>query len=90
LFLFCQGTVHYIDDKGRCSQSFITDGPIKELLYCEGKDVLVAVTDGLVLTQHTVSKDGSTTELMKVLPSTDDLLQSNYFNFEHRMYHLTQ
>lgn len=60
------GTVHYIDDKGRCSQAFIADGPIKTLLYCEGKDVLVAVTDGLILTQHNVNKDGSTTEFMKV------------------------
>jgi intraflagellar transport protein 140 len=56
-----------MDDKGRCTQSFTTDGPVKALLYTEGKDILVTVTDGLMLSQHTVARDGSTTEIMKVI-----------------------
>ena len=56
----------FVDDRGRCTQSFATDGPIKSLLYYEGKDIIVAITDGLILSQHTVAQDGVTSEIMKV------------------------
>ncbi|KAM7433446.1 hypothetical protein ABFA07_016329 [Porites harrisoni] len=60
------GTVYYVDDKGRAAECFKADGAVKFLLYSEGKDVLVVVTEGLILSQHRVAHDGSTTEVAKV------------------------
>ncbi|XP_048575888.1 intraflagellar transport protein 140 homolog isoform X2 [Nematostella vectensis] len=60
------GNVYHIDDRGKCFQRFTVEGPVKTLLYAEGRDMLVAVTDGLMLSQHTIAKDGSTTETIKV------------------------
>ena len=65
-FFLCVGKVFFVDEKGRCIQSFVTDGPIKSLLYHESKDIIVAITDGLILSQHGVAQDGVTIEIMKV------------------------
>ena len=58
--------MYYVDDKGRAAECFKADGAVKFLLYSEGKDVLVVVTEGLILSQHRVAHDGSTTEVAKV------------------------
>ena len=60
------GVVHHMDEKGRTAECFTCDGPIKSLLYCENKDMLVAITDSLILSQHSVAPDGGTTEVIKV------------------------
>ena len=65
--------MYYVDDKGRAAECFKADGAVKFLLYSEGKDVLVVVTEGLILSQHRVIHDGSTTEVAKV--------DRNYFSF---------
>ena len=57
----------FVDDKGHTTASFAVDGSVKTLLYYESKDVLVTVTDNMMLTQHSISRDGNTTEMMKVL-----------------------
>ena len=64
--MFNTGSVCYMDDKGRCSQCFTADGPIKFLLYSEGRDMIVVVTEGLILHQHRVAHDGTTSEVAKV------------------------
>lgn len=56
----------YVDDKGRVTQCFTADSAVKYLLYSEGRDMIVVVTDGLVLSQHRVANDGTTSELAKV------------------------
>lgn len=60
------GSVCYVDDKGRVTQCFTADSAVKCLLYSEGRDMIVVVTDGLVLSQHRVANDGTTSELAKV------------------------
>lgn len=60
------GSVCYVDDKGRVTQCFTADSAVKYLLYSEGRDMIVVVTDGLVLSQHRVANDGTTSELAKV------------------------
>jgi len=42
------GSVCYVDDKGRVTQCFTADSAVKYLLYSEGRDMIVVVTDGLV------------------------------------------
>ncbi len=60
------GTVFFVDDKGHTTTSFAVDGSVKTLLYYEVKDILVTVTDNMMLTQHSISLDGNTNEIMKV------------------------
>ena len=60
------GTVHYIDESGNCSEKFSVDGPIKALFYHESRDIIVAITESLMLTQHRISVNGEMTELSKV------------------------
>ena len=55
-----------VDDKGHTTTSFSVDGSVKTLLYYEGKDILVTVTENMMLTQHSISLDGNTNEIMKV------------------------
>lgn len=64
--MFNTGSVYYMDDKGRCSQCFTADGAVKFLLYSEGRDMIVVVTEGLILSQHRVAHDGTTSEVAKV------------------------
>ena len=58
--------MYFVDDKGRSTQCFTADGAVKFLLYSEGKDMIVVVTDGLILSQHRVAHDGTTSEVAKV------------------------
>ncbi|CAB4033863.1 intraflagellar transport 140 homolog, partial [Paramuricea clavata] len=60
------GVVFLVDDKGHTTTSFSVDGSVKTLLYYEGKDILVTVTENMMLTQHSISLDGNTNEIMKV------------------------
>lgn len=66
LTVFIVGTVYFVDDKGRAAECFKADGAVKFLLYSEGRDVIVVVTEGLILSQHRVAHDGTTTEVAKV------------------------
>lgn len=65
-YMFNAGSVYFVDDKGRCTQCFTAEGPVKFLLYSEGRDMIVVVTEGLILSQHRVAHDGTTSEVAKV------------------------
>lgn len=58
-------------------------GAIKYLLYYEFKEVIVTVTESLVLSQHFVKPDGECTELVKVLVLV--LFTSVNFNINYSM-----
>uniref|UniRef100_A0A4W3HUQ7 Intraflagellar transport 140 n=1 Tax=Callorhinchus milii TaxID=7868 RepID=A0A4W3HUQ7_CALMI len=60
------GSVYYMDERGKTSQAFHMDGPVRKLMYMESKDILVVVTETLVLSQYSVSADGATQEVIKV------------------------
>ena len=75
--IFIVGSVYFVDDKGRATQCFTADGAVKFLLYSEGKDMIVVVTDGLILSQHRVAHDGTTSEVAKV--STEKPLKLIFF-----------
>ena len=89
--------MYYVDDKGRAAECFKADGAVKFLLYSEGKDVLVVVAEGLILSQHRVAHDGSTTEVAKVdrndfsftMSINSQTLLCRIFNFIHRAPQIT-
>ncbi|GFS01827.1 intraflagellar transport protein 140 homolog [Elysia marginata] len=60
------GGVYFMSESGRCIQCFSVDTPIKELLFYEEKNVLVTITENLMLTQHAVFGEGDTKEILKV------------------------
>ena len=53
-------------EQGRCTQCFSLDVSIKKLLFYEEKNVLVTITDTLMLTQHAVFGEMDTKEILKV------------------------
>ena len=53
-------------EQGKCVQCFTLDVPIKKLLFYEEKNVLVSITETLMLTQHAVFGDMDTKEILKV------------------------
>ncbi|XP_033108707.1 intraflagellar transport protein 140 homolog [Anneissia japonica] len=60
------GDVNYFDEKGNLFNVHKCDGPIKKLLYNEHRNILVIITDALMLSQHSVLSDGKLQETMKV------------------------
>ncbi|CAG0897138.1 unnamed protein product [Darwinula stevensoni] len=60
------GRIYYVNDQGLCSEVLEADGGIKALLYHEARDLLVVITDSLVLGQFQVDSDGALTEISKV------------------------
>ncbi|XP_046855391.1 intraflagellar transport protein 140 homolog isoform X2 [Xenia sp. Carnegie-2017] len=66
IFGTADGTVFLVDDHGHTTSSFAIDGSVKTLLYYDGKDAVITVSDTMMLTQHEVLSDGNINEIMKV------------------------
>ncbi|XP_064457702.1 intraflagellar transport protein 140 homolog [Ornithodoros turicata] len=60
------GVVYFVGENGSCGDVLQMDGGVTRLLHYPEKDILVVVTDALVLAQYAVSRDGSLTELNRV------------------------
>ncbi|NXG36120.1 IF140 protein, partial [Dromaius novaehollandiae] len=60
------GSVHYVNEKGKTSHILSIDSPVQKLLFMEKRDVLVVITENLLLSLHTITLEGETEELMKV------------------------
>lgn len=60
------GTVHYMDEKGKTAQVASTDSAIQMLFYIEKRESLVVVTQNLLLSLYVVTPDGEVEEVMKV------------------------
>ncbi|XP_072337471.1 LOW QUALITY PROTEIN: intraflagellar transport protein 140 homolog [Scyliorhinus torazame] len=60
------GTVYHVGEKGKSLQVLRIDGPIRQLMYMEEKEILMVVTEALFLSQHSIGLDGTSQELMKV------------------------
>lgn len=55
-----------MSEQGRCMQCFSLENSIKKLLFYEEKNVLVSISENLMLTQHAVFGEGDTKEILKV------------------------
>ena len=60
------GNIHYVNEDGNVAEALQADGAIKQLLYHESRDLLIVITDTLVLGQFHVSTDGQLSEITKV------------------------
>ncbi|XP_073219058.1 intraflagellar transport protein 140 homolog isoform X5 [Lepidochelys kempii] len=63
------GSVHYVNEKGKTSHALSTDSPIQKLLIMEKRDVLVVITENLLLSMYTITLEGEAEEIMKALSS---------------------
>ncbi|XP_042554090.1 intraflagellar transport protein 140 homolog isoform X1 [Dipodomys spectabilis] len=61
-----QGSVHYVDEKGKTTQVASTDSAIQTLFYIEKREALVVVTEKLLLSLYVVTPEGEAEEVMKV------------------------
>ena len=66
-----------MDDRGKCKKCYQLDNGIKHVLYYEVRDIIVVITDNLILTQHSLQADGQFSEVSKVL------LPSYLFHGDH-------
>lgn len=64
--VFTTGSVHYVNEKGKTSHALNTDSPIQKLLIMEKRDVLVIITENLLLCMYTITLEGEAEEIMKV------------------------
>uniref|UniRef100_A0A8C5KRC3 Intraflagellar transport 140 n=1 Tax=Jaculus jaculus TaxID=51337 RepID=A0A8C5KRC3_JACJA len=60
------GTVHYVNEKGKTAQVASADSSIQTLFYIEKREALVVVTENLLLSLHLVAPGGGAEEVMKV------------------------
>ncbi|XP_040829503.1 intraflagellar transport protein 140 homolog [Ochotona curzoniae] len=60
------GTVHYVDKKGKTACVASTDGSVQTMFYVEKRESLVVVTENLLLSLYTVAPAGEAEEVMKV------------------------
>lgn len=64
--LFATGGVYYVNDAGQCAQIFNVDGPVLTLLHYDEKNILITVTESMLLTQHFITPEGEAREVLKV------------------------
>ncbi|NXC31540.1 IF140 protein, partial [Campylorhamphus procurvoides] len=60
------GSVHYVNEKGKTRQVLSTDSLVRKLLLLEDRDVLLVITENLQLSLHALTPEGEAEELMKV------------------------
>ena len=64
------GVIYYLNENGSCMEVLQADGAIRTLLYYDLGDILIVVTESLVVGQFRVESDGSLVEVSKVKMST--------------------
>ena len=64
--VFKPGSVFYVDEAGKVKRQFVAEGCIRKMLFYDEKNILVTVTENLMLTLHNVTSDGETLESLKV------------------------
>jgi len=67
VYFVSAGSVYHVDESCRLKRQFVAEAGVKKLLFYDDKNLLVTVTTSLMLTLHSVSSEGDTTETMKVL-----------------------
>lgn len=55
-----------MNETGKLVMQFTAEGCVRKLLYYDEKNILITVTSNMMLTQHNVSVDGDTREILKV------------------------
>ncbi|ELT94193.1 hypothetical protein CAPTEDRAFT_114177 [Capitella teleta] len=60
------GNVYYLNETGKIVIQFTAEGCVRKLLYYDDRNILITVTSSMMLTQHNVTADGDTREILKV------------------------
>ncbi|EEC12043.1 conserved hypothetical protein [Ixodes scapularis] len=60
------GVIYFVSENGSCGDVLQMDGGVARLVHYAAKDMLVAITDTLVLAQFAIAEDGSLTEQSRV------------------------
>ncbi|KAI9098081.1 hypothetical protein DFS34DRAFT_619554 [Phlyctochytrium arcticum] len=65
------GSLHYADDMGHCTESAVTSTPIAALLMMKHNDTVVAITDELMMHQYHVTVEGKLTQKAQMKVSSN-------------------
>lgn len=57
--------MHYVSERGKTNQALVIETSIQKMLFME-RDVLVVITETLLLSLHKISPEGEAEELLKV------------------------
>jgi len=60
------GSVYFLDDRGKCSKCFQVEGAVKYLVYYQTNDIVLTISEALLLTQHVLKQENEYTETHKV------------------------
>ncbi|XP_007528140.1 intraflagellar transport protein 140 homolog isoform X1 [Erinaceus europaeus] len=60
------GTVHYVDEKGKSVQVAAAESTVHTMLYMDKREALLVVTQNLLLSLYMVTPEGQVQEVMKV------------------------
>lgn len=66
MFIYTIGSVHCVNEKGKTSHVLSADSLVQKLLFMEKGDVLLVITENLLLSLHKITPEGEAEELMKV------------------------
>lgn len=64
------GIIYFLNENGSCMEVLQAEGAIKTLLHHVSSDVLIVVTENMVIGQFQIDNDGTLSEISKVKMST--------------------
>ena len=60
------GIIYFLNDNGSCMEVLQADGAVKYLLHYAAKDLLIVITESMVIGQFQMDEDGSIAELSRI------------------------
>ena len=64
------GIIYFLNDNGSCMEVLQADGAVKYLLHYSASDLLIVITESMVIGQFQMDEDGSISEVSRIKIST--------------------
>ena len=64
------GIIYFLNDNGSCMEVLQADGAVKYLLHYAHKDLIIVITENMVIGQFAMEEDGSISEVSRIKIST--------------------
>lgn len=64
------GIVYFLNKNGSCVEVLQADGPVKDIMHYKERDLVIVITESMVIGQFSTEADGSLVEISKVKVST--------------------
>ena len=64
--MYCVGVISYLSETGELVPQFTAEGTVKKLALYSDKSSVATLTDKMILTLHSVRRDGTLHETLKL------------------------